>query len=125
MFLKDCLCRLLNCRRRRPNFAFEVQYRDINLYTKCGKLTITLPKDKSCTVKIHPITFDDILARIDDLPNWSCSEEGIVRLDHSVDGLESKIIPIKEGTTILNVDATCDLKEGIIAVISNLTIKVI
>jgi hypothetical protein len=91
-----------------------------------GKFVFTLTDEQEVPIALAFETQAGNPAKIDGKPSWSVSDESILSLEVTDDGMSANVVTTgKLGTSQLRIEVDADLGEGVRAVSGTLDIEVV
>ncbi|MFA5941379.1 MAG: hypothetical protein WC809_18660 [Sinimarinibacterium sp.] len=82
-----------------------------------GRIMFTLPVDRVAAGKVAYVDVKGNIARVDGPPKWSSSDENVLAVAASEDGMSATITPLGPlGGAQVKVEADADLGEGFVPV---------
>lgn len=86
----------------------------------------TLPDDKTASAAVAYVDAKGNPAKVDGTPVWSSSDDTILTVTPSSDGLTAEVTPVGPlGTAQVKVEADADLGAGVVPLISLADVEVV
>lgn len=86
---------------------------------------LVLTDTQQCDLTLQPVDKKGQPAAIDGTPSWSSSNEAVVAVAVSANGLSATLVAGILGTAQINVTADADLGAGVVAVTGTLDVQVV
>lgn len=127
IIVKKCKHKHKKCKKhkKRGSFAFHAIYRVNNQIIVSEVKMLILLDNQKVSLEVVPVSVKGNVAQLDGVPVWSVSDESLVTVEPSEDGLSAVVKAIGPvGIAQVAVKGDADLGEGVVEITGTLDVEI-